>query len=376
MQKMKTYSITCHDCYNYGASLQAYALQAFLQKEGYEHTIIDYKPEYLSRKYRFTTLRPDEKGYSIYRHLGPLKSLLALCVHRKQLKNYSRKCSFDRFTKRYLCLTQDFHNCNEIEKANLDADVFIAGSDQIWNTDMQNGRDGSFYMAFERDKSKKISYAASFGISTISEEYSDFVREQIGNIRWVSVRETTGVQLANSLGVNAVQVMDPVFLLADYEWKEIIPQKEEPKDKYLLLYYLGKDNDLVKELALKIARKKGLKIYALNDGRRVSFADKNINDAGPLEFLYYLSNASFVFSTSFHATAFSLIFKRQFFVCPLVGQRNSSRMADMLQLLGIGNRCLDSLDYPSCDIDYPSISALLEMNIAESKRIFLENLSK
>lgn len=371
---MKTYSITCHDCYNYGASLQAYALQAFLQREGYEHKIIDYKPEYLSRKYKFTSLRTDEPGYKIYCYLGPLKSILALYVHRKQLKNYYRKRAFDDFTKNYLCLTQEFHSSDEIATANLDADVFIAGSDQIWNTDMENGRDPSFYMSFECDKLKKITYAASYGISTVREEYRDFVIEQMKNIRWISVRESTGVKIARSMGFNAVQVMDPVFLLTEKEWRKLIIPKK-PEEKYILLYYLGEENSLIKELTIKIAHEKGLKIYALNDGRSYSFADKNINDAGPLDFLYYISNAAFVFSTSFHATAFSLIFHRQFFVCPLVGQRNSSRMIDLLSMFNITERYLCSSEYPFDDIDYGRVSLLLEKNISESKRIFLQELS-
>jgi len=369
---MRIYTITCHDCYNYGASLQAYALQKFLQYNGHDCQIIDYKPPYLDKKYKFSVLRKDERGYGLYRKLGPFKALLALYVHRKSLKNWPRKNAFDRFTRQYLRLTPTYRSNGEIANACLDGDIYIAGSDQIWNTDLKNGRDAAFYMSFA-PSSKRISYAASFGISCIREPYLEFAKEQLRQIRWISVREKTGVNIVRSLGLDAVQVMDPVFLLSSEEWATLCPT-DTPQEPYLLLYYLGQENPYIKILVQRIAKERNLRIYALNDGKRLSFADKNINDAGPQDFLYYFKNASYVVSTSFHATAFSILFSKQFLVCPITGQQNNSRMKDILDLFGIGDRLVLSADYPQLDIDYNQLSILLEDKVESSKKLLLSHL--
>ncbi len=372
---MKIFTITCHDCYNCGASLQAYALQAFLEQEGHACTIIDYKPDYLNRKYNFTTLFPDHSHYGLYKKSGPLKPMLALYAHRKELSSYPRKRAFDRFTHKYLNVTSStFHDAKEIEDAHLDADLFIAGSDQIWNTDLQNGRDGAFFMSFEKDKLKKISYAASFGISSVRDEYHDFVTRQLQDLRWVSVREYTGVQICQSMGINATQVLDPVFLLSCDQWRKLI-MKRPLKENYLLLYYLGKPNELLKETTLKIAKSKGFKIVALDVGTKPDFTDVFVKNAGPLEFLAYLCNASFVISSSFHATAFSIIFGKQFLTFPLVGQRNFSRMKDLLDIFGIGDRFVSSFVSPETDIDYSEVKTLVEQHSASSRKQLLQHLN-
>lgn len=365
-------TITCHDVYNYGASLQAYALQHYLESLGHDCRIIDYKPPYLTHKYAYTYLPKDHPNYSLYKKLGPLGFLFALYCSRKEWHHLNRKKAFDTFTKEYLKLTttrvtepKDFDTLSQ-------ADVYITGSDQVWNTDMQNGRDSSFYLGFAPQGKRLISYAASFGLPQIPVVHHAFIKDNLSRFDWISVRETTGVKILRDMNIQAEQVLDPVFLLDKAEWLSYCKRKHS--EKYLLLYYLGKRSTEFETMVKKIASHRNLKIYSLNDALSVPFADKNINGAGPIEFLEYISQADFVLGTSFHATAFSLIFERQFGVCPIKGQNNQARMRDVLSLFHLDNHFLEYGKELPQDIDYSQITPLVKKSSEESRNLLLQHL--
>ena len=151
---MQIKTITCHDVYNHGASLQAYALQTYLESLGHHVEIIDYKPDYLSSEYKLWVV-----ANPVYDK--PFIRLLYLMVKLpNRLYSLKRKKAFDSFTKNYLKLTNHrFETYDQLNEAGLDADVFIAGSDQIWNTFLPNGTDPAFYLDFTPKTSKRISYA-------------------------------------------------------------------------------------------------------------------------------------------------------------------------------------------------------------------------
>lgn len=371
---MKINTITCHDVYNYGASLQAYALQFYLENQGYEYQIIDYKPWYLSQKYQFTKINRSNKRYGIYSNLGVFKPLFALLLNRKHLKFWKRKQRFDLFKANYLHCTPNIYHTNE-ELASLPpVDVYITGSDQVWNTDLQNGRDRAFYLEFAPNDAIKISYAASFGISKVNDEYVELVKHGLKRLNWVSIREITGISIVQSLGIKAEWVMDPVFLLSAAEWLKICDCSHRSCEEYIFLYYLGKKSDALELFVKRLAKEKGLKIYSINDGKHLEFADKNIDNAGPIEFIEYLSNASVVVSTSFHATAFSLIFNKPFYVFPIQGQNNQSRMYDLLLSVGLENRFVESPDKEISDIDFSKADEKMYKYTELSKQKLLQQL--
>lgn len=370
---MKIYTITCHDVYNYGASLQAYALQAFCESLGNQYEIIDYKPTYMTHKYAFTYLPKDNPKYNLYKKIGPFGFLLALFLRRDQLHCIPRKLAFDKFTSAFLHCTDKVYESNqELIDALPDGDLYITGSDQVWNTDMQNGRDDAYYLAFAPSDKKKISYAASFGLASIPDIHSTSIKMHLKRLDWISIREITGVRIANSLGFAATQVMDPVFLLSQNQWLSLCTKKH--KEKYLLLYYLGERSSQFEDLVKKIAHERKLLIYSINDSKKVQFADKNINNAGPIEFLEYLSQAEYVLSTSFHATAFSLIFERQFGVCPIKGQNNQTRMRDVLTLFHLDDHFLEYGKKLPTDIEYNQITPLIHERLEESRNMLMKHL--
>lgn len=168
---------------------------------------------------------------------------------------------------------------------------------------------------------------------------------------------------------------DPVFLLDRQRWEEF-SASVTPQEKYVLVYDFTND-PTIREHAQQTARRLGVRIYSLNDFAPLTYADRNISDAGPLEFLAWIKNAEFVLSNSFHATAFSVIFHKPFLTYPLRGRKNHSRMQDFLNGLGLinrfnpeQNRLATTLPAP----DWDRIDGLLSEKIGFSKRYLTRNV--
>ena len=219
---MKIKTITCHDVYNHGASLQAFALQQYLEEQGHEVEIIDYKPDYLSGHYnlcKVNNLNWDTNIVSRFIYI-----LIKLPF---RLLDLQRKQAFDNFRKKYLVLTSKRYTTNVELKENCPkADVFIAGSDQIWNTIFPNGRDAAFYLDFAPKESKKIAYAASFATESVVLEYKDFVKQMLQNFNYIAVREQGAIDILKTLGIyDGTWVCDPVFLLDRQKWDKIAVKK-------------------------------------------------------------------------------------------------------------------------------------------------------
>ena len=327
---MQIRTITCHDVYNHGASLQAYALQTYLESIGHTVEIIDYKPDYLSRHYQLWSV--DNPIYD-----KPIvKQLYLMAKLPGRLLALKRKRLFDEFTKKYLKLTSKRYHSNEELKANPpQADVFIAGSDQIWNTLFQNGRDAAFYLDFAPKTAIKVSYAASFATEDVADEFKPFVRKMLQNFDNVSIREQCSLPLLASLGrKDGVAVCDPVFLLTRKQWENLLPQNQR-RDKYLLVYDT-EFSSKIKEIAKRIAKEKNLKIYNVS-ASRIGYADKELWASSPMDFVQLIRNASYVVSNSFHATAFSIIFERDFCVINR-SERINERMKALLFIFGLEDR--------------------------------------
>ena len=368
---MKIKTITCHDVYNYGATLQAYALMTYLEMKGHEVEIIDYKPPYLSTRFNFfvTSERFEKRNFLI-------KSLCLIKHLPRRLFLYIGSCkkSFDSFNQKYLKLTSVRYHCfDELKKEPPIADVYIVGSDQVWNTAYKNGRDPAFYLAFAPSKAKRISYAASFSTQEILPEYKNFVKDKIELIDFVSVREQTGLNILNSLGIKrGVHVMDPVFLHDQNFWSKLARRKVS--DKYILVYDFEK-NTQIEKFAKKMAKKLGIKIYAVNNYFRTPYADVDCYDAGPRKFLSLIKNAEVVIGNSFHALSFSLIFEKEFFVFHR-GHAINSRMEDLLDLCGLRERLIFDGNHSSKynPIDYEVVHSKLTPKIETSKKFLSESI--
>ena len=357
-------TITCHDVYNHGASLQAYALQTYLESIGHTIEIIGYKPDYLSRHYQLWNV--DNSVYD----KPIIKQLYLVAKLPVRLLALKRKRLFDIFTKKYLKLTtKRYHSSEELKRNPPQADVYIAGSDQIWNTLFQTGRDDAFYLDFAPSSVKRISYAASFATEDVADEYRPFIRKMLQNFDAVSIRERCSLPLLASLGrTDGVAVCDPVFLLTREQWENMLPN-QQIHEKYLLVYdteYSPK----VKEIAKRIAKEKKLKIYNVS-AFQIGYADKDLWASSPTDFVQLIRGASYVVSNSFHATAFSLIFERDFCVVNRTEGINE-RMKSLLEGYHLEERMVSAYAaLPLASIDYQEVRILLQKDIDYSKD-FLE----
>lgn len=343
---MKIKTITCHDVYNYGASLQAYALQQYLTELGHDVQIIDYFPDYMDVNYRIRWKKyviPEVSSLYKIRYIPGIKSLYRIKMSIQKMKfiweKSGRKKAFDRFKMQYLRLTPErYRNIEDLRGARLSADVFIAGSDQIWNPLFNNGRDPSFFLQF--GEGHKISYAASFGVSSLSSTDRENMQRWLSSFSKISVREKTGLKLLDGLGISGVQVPDPVFLLTKEYWGRLASSKIG-NEKFVLVYNLGPLMQSIKECAQQLAHNHGLKIVAVEELANISYADIRITDAGPCEFIELFVKASYVVTNSFHATSFSILFNIPFF--SYIKNATSSRITDLLSFCGLETR-LNSKD--------------------------------
>lgn len=366
---MKIRTITCHDCYNLGASLQAYALQHYLESMGHDVQIINYKPDYLSNHFKFGAVNNPVFNRPV------IKQLYLFAKFPGRLLSLPRKWVYDRFTKTYLHLTVRYNSYDELKANPPEADTYIAGSDQIWNTLFCNGRDGAFYLDFGKQDVRRISYAASFATKDVVPEYREFVRKEFMNFDAISIREKVSLPLLNSLGrTDGVAVCDPVFLLSKDEWNKLADNAtiELSKERYMLVYLTDR-SEAIKQIALEIHKNTGWKIYGVGPFRE-SWIDRNFVNAGPLDFVKLINEAQYVLSNSFHATAFSLILERNFCVVNRKDGTNE-RMKSILEDAGLGNRLLSSFKKEQLkSIDYIEVHNKLSAIIESSKQWLNKNI--
>lgn len=358
---MKIKTITCHDVYNSGASLQAYALMKYLQNNGHEVEIIDYKPDYLSNHYKLSAVSNPKYEKNLI-----LKIIYLALKLPQRILTLKIKKKYDEFKDKYLNITKIRYSANEELKLNPpEADVYICGSDQIWNTKFNNGKDPSFYLDFVPKEKVKVAYAASFATDSIDEEVKEITKERISKLDYVGVREISALDILNSLGIkNGVQVLDPVFLLNKFEWEELTYEINS-NEKYIFVYDFD-GNELIREVSLKLAKEKKMKIYTVF---KSNYSDKVIKNMGPIDFISYIKNAEFIISNSFHGTAFSIIFEKQFAVVNRKEAINT-RMRDLLNILKIENRLIsENYNFNNIinDINYNEANKHLKEKLKSSK---------
>ena len=325
---MKIGVLTFHRAINYGALLQAYALSKTINDLGFNGEIIDFKEV---PKIEF----PKEliKKYGIIK--GTIKT-----VNRYRLGLYkipTKERKFYKFYKKHLSMSKkEFFSLKNIDKENYDAIVF--GSDQIWNENLTDHAFFEYMGDFGTDSCtvKKISYAASNGRGEFSEERKDEIKRKLGEFSAISTRENSLAEYINeNFSLNAKSVADPTLLLCADDWQKLeskLPKNLE-KGKYILVYTF--DEPTTYETARAISKKKGLPIVNVRwCGRHKRFNDMiQMPDVGPKEFLSLIHNAAYVVTSSFHGTVFSLIFRKNLYVC-VAGEYNE-RIINLLKKLDL-----------------------------------------
>jgi hypothetical protein len=319
---MRVATITCHDVYNYGASLQAYALMRYLEDRGHQVEIINYKPDYLSGHYRILAADSPRVGNSCIK-----AALYVLAKLPGRLLKMPRKWAFDRFRDSRLKLTPiRYGTFAELQHNPPSADCYIAGSDQIWNTLRPNGKDPAFYLMFAPAGTIRASYAASIATDVVEDRDQCLMRDGVSALDHVSVRESTAVKMLEAMGIDQVMhVLDPVFLVSKEAWRDIGSCHHDKG--YVLVYDFDESNE-VERIATELAAKHGLRIYSVGQGK-CPYAHRKFSHAGPEDFVSLIRDAQVVVTNSYHAIVFSLIFGVDFYTAGRTENINS-RMSDLL----------------------------------------------
>ena len=311
MDKKKVGILTFHRADNLGAVLQAYALQDTLINEcGVQAEIIDYKCEEVEKT------KTVSKSASFKGKIKVLSKKIYYRIKSKGLK---------RFRKQKLKISGNIFNRTNINNCVNDYDIFISGSDQVWNLEC-SGNDMTYFLDFAPESKVKASYAASIGTYKYTNEEQNHIHTLLNGFSAVSVRENTAKLFLENIGISDVAVMpDPVFLLDVYQWKKVM-SKRLCRKKYMLVYLIQEDVNVI-ESAEAYAKKHGLKI--INNKKSIEFILHN----SPAEFLSFIYNSECVFTNSFHGTALSLIFSKP--LCADIELKNG----------GINNRINELLTY-------------------------------
>jgi len=314
---MRVCTITCSNADNHGARLQTFALAKYLMDQGNEVRVIDYRPSYL-----------DPSNKVLYWPGLSVKEWVKLFLRFAQrVRSKKRHYSFATFSKKYIPLTDRiYRSVDELRNDPPEADLYMAGSDQIWNTSFPNGTDPAFYLDFGRDGIRRESFAASFATKTLCAGSEDFVRMNLGRFNKITVRESFGITIVESLGYRAELQDDPVFLLSAEQWNHIADGTGEG-ERYVLVYDFFSDKE-IKKKARETAKECNVSIYAICPFRQ-PYADKNFVTAGPESFVSLVKNASLIVTNSYHAIAFSLIYNRPFAFVPRPDGLND-RIYDLL----------------------------------------------
>lgn len=356
--------ITFHTPKNYGALLQAYSLMTFLQHYSNDVEIIDFNTKHLRR------------SYSLFPKVNSVKSFLALLYliptyYPKQKK--FRK--FKKFVKERLILTGRYESFIELENAmkTEDIDIFITGSDQVFNPNRIEEERKAFFLGFVSSDKNKISYAGSFGCKEIPAEKKEEILEYLKEYKGISVREESGVKLLrNTYGIDATCVIDPVLLNnRDFWISNCIPYKKKHITDYFLFYRLMNDK-ATDEKVSKMAREKGLKLVVITDGLCRIKGAKILRDVGPCEFLTLYKDSRFIATDSFHGVAFSIVFQKQF-VFVDTRKNTNNRGLELLQKLRIDDKTY--IESNISEINYDEVMPLLNSMIVISKQ-YLEKYIK
>lgn len=346
---MKVGIITFHFAQNYGAMIQAYAMQTVLEKMGHQVFIIDYAPEYHLQWFK--------RGISWKTCLIPSFIPCYRAVMNKIRHSKATIERYDNFNSFYHEKFNLYPYNNNDDMSFFDA--VLLGSDQIWNIGLTgNSFDYPYFgVGF---KCKVFSYAASAMYNKLSTDEERMFTLYLNNLNGIGVREIALRNLLQPLVSKQIHVnLDPTLLLGIEDFNNL--DLNNPMNcKYVLVYELQPD-PTVREIALNYANSNGLKIVFLTGN--IFYNTNNGYDltASPEKFLAYIKNAQCVITTSFHGTALSLVFKRNFFTIKH-GNKKDDRVKSLLSQLVLESQFIDKALRPTnCNINYNAVEERISL---------------
>ena len=357
MENKRIGILTFQNAYNYGAILQLYGLYSFLDENGYDVQIINYKNEYFANYYIYK--------YSLFKHnkySNRVKNILKVIGNPSFAINANiRRRKIDAFLEKRIKMTK-WISKGSLRELNANFDIFIVGSDQVWNMGLSD-YDSTYFLDFVENDKKRISYAASIGKEYISGFEYDLMEKNFPLYSAISVREKKASELIeNYFRIKTDVVLDPTLLRDKEFWTAISNESRiEVKKKYVLIYAVQQPTNLL-DAAVKFAEENDCDVISIF-GNSIKYKHKTVRNASIEDFLYYIRNAECTFVTSFHGLVFSILFNKNFYYeLAKTIPNNNSRLIDLCKILGVQNReIVDADSVPRSDIDWEKVNEKLEI---------------
>jgi hypothetical protein len=363
---------------NYGQLLQCYALQKYLRDAGHDAYLIrydmsnDYPSLSLSSKIRKKMLNAINP-IKLYKHVLyriQAKERIA-AIADEETKNKAR--NFDGFRSKHIKQSEMlYYFYDELKENPPKADVYIVGSDQIWNPDfLSSSWAKAYFLDFGEASVKRTSYAASFGKEELDDDFVKTITPLLQKFDYVSVREKSGLDICKQCGVNGAEwVPDPTILLEADLYRALYKDEsfEKPTRPYVFFYFLGNGSDFSVDSVYDWAKSKNLEVIYVSANQQFDKHDKTY--ATIPQWLYLLEHAEYVITNSFHCCVFSLIFQKKFGVASL-SKKNvgmNTRMNSLFELFQIKERWLFSeFSVLDNEIDWLSVSKIFQSLRKNSK---------
>lgn len=346
---MKIGIVTFHKAINFGAILQAYALQTKLKELGHE-------PFFIDNNNTLSLLRWD-----MWISKSPIKTIKKIAA---SINNIIRIKNFSKFLNCNLILDkQEFNRTDYFYNHLPYADAYICGSDQIWNYKMVNKSDEQlFWLAFGNEKSRKIAYAASFGMESLPDDIAIRYSNYAKRLTTISVRESDAVKIINSFGISNVQhVVDPTLLLTAVDYSKIEIPCSSAIQPYCFCYRLGEDTKIeMEKIQIQFQNKY---LYNIHNAT-CTYLLQTVN-YGPGNWLVEIKNASFIITDSFHGVMFSLIYRKEFLVVLRKGNVKgmNSRIHSVLKQFKLSERAISEFEGDKIDTIFASKIPWCDVNL-------------
>lgn len=333
--------LTFHNAENYGATLQAYALKETLKKLNTNPSFVNYISNDILKDYKLIRTNSFKSFFS------------SLWFFKRNLK---RKNSFKKYINKYLDgNSKKYYNKEDIERDVKEGEIYIAGSDQIFNPVLTNGLSDVYTLNFGKDISdvKRVVYGASIGNEELLEKHKDDFYNKLQSVDLLSVREESVIApLSNITNREVEKVLDPTLLLEKEDWDKLILENKATSlknKKYILVYTLF-ENDEITKIANYLSEKTGLKIVHFRKYNAYNNELTSLYSKGPVDFSNAFKNAEYIVTNSFHGLVFSIIFERKFYA--VMPKERAGRLKDLIDTLSLNSRSVSTLkDVQALDID-------------------------
>lgn len=363
---MKVELLTLNNIKNYGSVLQTIASENLLR-------------EYFDDVETFRYVRPNAENS---------KLVETWLENEKGIKKVIKKIMYSFLIRKYIEVfevymnekvkmsSHTYHNMDDFRKNELSADAFCVGSDQVWNSTLNGGSLPEFFLEFLKKNEYRFTLCSSFGKSKLDLDEVDLVSTGLSKFSRISVREKSAQEILDNIGIyDSVHLLDPTLLMKEDFWNQYL-SKKVIKEDYILVYQLNLDPQF-DEYVANLAKYKKIKLIRIVTRYQQIKSGRHFKFVPPVpEFLSLIKNARYIVTDSFHGTAFSMNFNKQFIV--IYPHNFSTRLQSILEWAGLENRRVsDFNDYKLVDeeIDYISINTKLKEE-RKKARDYLESVLK